>query len=129
MSRPRKCKKVCRLPKNNFFGPIGSHCSSEEPVVLLVEEYETIRLIDLEGMTQEECAEKMHVARTTIQAIYTRARKKLADLLVNGKWLAIEGGDYKLCEGGPQCNQKCRKLAMQCNSGIEGNETCQTGNS
>ena len=67
---------------------------------MTVDEYETVRLIDLEGMTQEECAEKMHVARTTIQSIYALARNKIAYSLVNGKVLLIDGGDFKLCDGG-----------------------------
>lgn len=71
---------------------------------MTVDEYETVRLIDLEGMTQEECSEKMHIARTTVQGIYTSARSKIADSLVNGKVLLIDGGDYRLCDGsGPRC--------------------------
>ncbi|MBA1336984.1 MAG: hypothetical protein HPY66_3420 [Firmicutes bacterium] len=65
---------------------------------MTVEEYETIRLIDLEGLTQEECADRMDVARTTVQRIYNDARKKLAEALVNGNVLKIEGGNYKLCD-------------------------------
>jgi Golgi nucleoside diphosphatase len=61
-----------------------------------VEEYETIRLIDFEGLTQEECAERMQVARGTVQNIYKDARCKLAEFLVNGNILKIKGGDYKL---------------------------------
>ena len=68
-------------------------------IVMTVDEYETIRLIDLAGLTQEECAGQMNIARTTIQGMYNSARKKLADSLVNGKILKIEGGDYKLCDG------------------------------
>lgn len=63
-----------------------------------VDEYETIRLIDLMGFTQEECAAQMNVARTTVQGIYNEARKKLADVLVNAKDLVIQGGDYTLCD-------------------------------
>ena len=63
---------------------------------MALEEYETIRLIDYEGLTQEECSERMNVARTTVQRIYSDARKKLAQLLVEGRPLRIEGGDYKL---------------------------------
>ncbi len=66
--------------------------------------------MDLEGMTQQECGEKMNVVRTSIQATYASARKKLADMLVNGKLLIIEGGDYRLCEGGPHCGHGCRRF-------------------
>lgn len=62
-----------------------------------IEEYETIRLIDLDGFTQEQCAEQMAIARTTVQGMYNSARKKMAELVVNGKGLWIEGGDYRLC--------------------------------
>jgi len=64
-----------------------------------IEEYETIRLIDLQGFMQEEAAEQMNIARTTVQRIYNDARKKLSESLVNGKILRIEGGDYRLCDG------------------------------
>jgi predicted DNA-binding protein (UPF0251 family) len=72
--------------------------ASEAEVVMRVDEYETIRLIDWMGFTQEECAVQMHVARTTVQGIYNNARKKLADVLVNAKTMAIAGGDYTLCD-------------------------------
>ncbi|MEN6351272.1 MAG: DUF134 domain-containing protein [Syntrophomonas sp.] len=99
MPRPRKWRKVCCMPESNRFGPLNAIPVNDFCVVMSVEEYETIRLIDLQGFTQEECAEKMSIARTTVQRIYNDARKKLADSLVNGKVLRIEGGDYQLCDG------------------------------
>lgn len=96
MARPRKLRRVCNLPINNQFAPVGSE-NDLDAISMTIEEYETIRLIDLEGLTQEECAEIMHVARTTVQRIYFEARKKLADFLVNTTILNIEGGNYKLC--------------------------------
>lgn len=99
MPRPRKWRKVCCLPGNAMFGPLGGSADAQAPVVMTVDEYETIRLIDLQGFTQEECAAQMSVARTTVQGIYNDARKKLADVLVNGRQLLIQGGDYVLCDG------------------------------
>lgn len=77
---------------------------------MTVDEYETIRLIDLEGFTQEEAAKKMNIARTTVQGIYNDARKKVAQSLVNGKVLIIEGGEYRLCSGHEkECGRGCGK--------------------
>lgn len=76
-------------------------------VTMSVDEYETIRLIDYEGFTQEECARQMLVARASIQSLYARARRKLALCLVQGKALRIEGGSFLLCgevdEDAPAC--------------------------
>lgn len=111
MPRPRKCRKVCCMPERNLFGPLNIKNLEEKIIVMTIDEYETVRLMDLEGMTQEECAEKMNVARTTIQRIYNDARNKLAKSLVNGDILKIEGGDYKLCdEYEPSCGcSRCHK--------------------
>jgi len=99
MPRPRKWRKVCCLPESSRYGPLYPVMRQQEWVVMTVDEYETIRLIDLEGFTQEECARQMNVARTTVQGIYDGARRKLADSLVNGRVLQIEGGEYQLCDG------------------------------
>jgi predicted DNA-binding protein (UPF0251 family) len=109
MARPVKWRKVCSLPERNRFGPLGFHGEERGYVRMTVDEYEAIRLIDLEGFTQEECAGQMNVARTTVQGVYAAARKKLAQSLVNGKVLLIEGGEYRLCEGrGNGCGRGCR---------------------
>jgi len=99
MARPKKCRRVCGLPKRSRFGPADGAVESGPTVTMTVDEYEVVRLIDLEDYTQEECAKQMDVARTTVQAAYDGARKKLADSLVNGKTLVIEGGVYRLCDG------------------------------
>ena len=98
MPRPKKCRRVCEIPQTLRFSPENPP-EDAEPVTLTVEEYETIRLIDREGLSQEACGEIMQVARTTVQQIYANARKKLADVLVEGLPLRIAGGDYELCSG------------------------------
>ncbi len=115
MPRPRKWRKVCCLPDSSRFGPLDSHTKGNMFVTMTVDEYETIRLIDLEGLSQEECASQMNVARTTVQGIYSDARSKLAESLVKGKVLRIEGGDYELCNGeGNFCSNACRR--RRCNA-------------
>ena len=96
-------------PEIDAFAPVN--CSAEEVVQLTVDEYETIRLIDYLGYTQEQCAKQMGVARTTVQAVYNQARIKVADVLVNGRRLEIRGGNYLLCPHASKCcrNHHCRR--------------------
>ena len=105
MPRPVKPRFICRMPKCGRFTP---NDAPDGEIVLTVDEYEVIRLIDLENHTQEDCAGQMHVARTTVQGIYETARRKLAQAIVEGKTIVINGGDYKLCEQyGSQCGSGC----------------------
>ena len=90
MPRPTRCRRIGRMPEFRSFSP--DDASDAEAVALSVDEYETLRLIDAEGMTQEQCAERMGVSRTTVTAIYDRARHKAASALVNGSRLLITGG-------------------------------------
>ena len=107
MARPEKCKRICSLPKNNYFYAKNADNQDDMQVMTLtLEEYETIRLIDYIGLTQEQCAEQMHVARTTVQRLYTDALKKLAVYLVKGTALEVCGGNYVVCENNDTCCQK-----------------------
>jgi len=98
MPRPTKFRTVCHFPETLEFLPAQSNADLD-PVVLTVDEYETIRLIDKEGLSQEQCSRFMQVARTTVQRVYENARKKLAAALVDGRPLLIRGGDFQLCDG------------------------------
>ena len=98
MPRKVKCRKVCHYPQTLEFLPQNNN-AEQEPILLTVDEYEAIRLIDRRGMSQEQCAAFMQIARTTVQRIYETARKKLADFVVEGRSLRIEGGDFQLCNG------------------------------
>lgn len=97
MPRPTKCRRVCYFPEVLEFSPTGA--VSGESIVLTVDELETIRLIDKENLSQEECGAQLGVGRTTAQKIYETARKKIADALVLGFTLKIEGGEFQLCSG------------------------------
>lgn len=106
MARPRKCKNVCGLPKITSF--IQENFLESDPAltVLTVEEYEVIRLIDYENMTQEECSVQMQVSRPTVQILYNKARKKISEFILNGGRLQIQGGDYKVCRGNGHCHRR-----------------------
>ena len=93
--RRKKPREVFSLPENLGFRPIKDS-EEKQTVVLTVDEYESIRLVDKEGVSQAECGIYMNVSRATAQRIYASARKKIADSLVEGLPLMIEGGDYQL---------------------------------
>jgi len=93
MPRQTKCRRVCYFPEVLEFSPTGA--VSGEPIVLTVDELETIRLIDKENLSQEECGAQLGVGRTTAQKIYETAREKIADALVLGFALKIEGGEFQ----------------------------------
>ncbi len=115
MSRPKKYRRVCRVPSPLFFGPLNASCG-ECIVQMTVEEYETIRLMDIENLTQEECANHMNTSRASIQRLYDCARKKLADAFIHGKVIKVEGGHYRICNGenvqccGDKCCQNNKKI-------------------
>ena len=93
--RKKKPREIGALPENLGFQPINDS-EGKSKVILTVDEYESIRLVDKEGVSQAECGIYMNVSRATAQRIYASARRKLADALVDGLPLQIEGGDYQL---------------------------------
>lgn len=96
MARPVKCRRVASLPEVTFFKPAGTPLRELEDVGLTVEEAEAIRLRDLEGLRHQQCAERMHISRPTFHRVLRSARRKVADVLLNGKALRIEGGSFAL---------------------------------
>ena len=96
MPRPKECRKVGCVPDKNYFKPRGIPASLLEEVVLNLDEFEAIRLADYEGLYQEDGAKKMDISRQTFGRIIETAHKKIADALINGKALKIEGGDVSI---------------------------------
>jgi predicted DNA-binding protein (UPF0251 family) len=96
MARPRNCRRVSSMPESNYFKPRGIPLSMLEEVILTVDEFEAIRLADLESLYQDQAAKKMNVSRQTFGRIIDSAHKKVAETLVQGKALKIEGGEFEM---------------------------------
>lgn len=112
MSRPKCCRHVCGVPDKNYFKPRGIPASDLEEVVLSLDEYEAIRLADYEQLYQEEAAVRMNISRQTFGRIIEEAHKKIADVLINGKALKIEGGEVAFDETKP-CGHGKRRRAKR----------------
>lgn len=97
MPRKQRVRQIYTFPDYWSFSPDDAETISSS-VVMSLDEYEAIRLIDKEGITQEQCALQMGVARTTVKTIYENARKKIAQTIIDGKQLLISGGQYQLPE-------------------------------
>jgi uncharacterized protein len=96
MPRPTKCRRVQAEPQVTYFKPAGIPKHELDELVLSVDALEAIRLKDLEGFDQEECAEKMQVSRPTFQRILINARRVIAEAIIMGKAVRVEGGHYDL---------------------------------
>lgn len=104
MARPTKFRKVERFPNEDYFIPKGRPQSETTDIILKVEELEAMRLKDIEGLNQEECAKRMNISRQTFQNVIDSARKSVAIALTEGKSIKIHGGHYTT----KNCNIKCK---------------------
>ena len=96
MPRPRRCRRVWFQPGITFFKPVGVRLTELDVSILTVDELEAIRLKDLQNLEQEPAAKKMNISQPTFHRLLLSARKKIADALVNGKAIKIQGGNYKM---------------------------------
>ena len=94
MPRPKRCRQICGYPAFWSFAPEKTDVS--ETIRFTLDEYEAVRMIDYEKLTQEDCAAAMGVSRATVAGIYENARFKLADAIINGKRIRITGGSYRI---------------------------------
>ncbi len=109
MPRPKLNRTIVNPPTMEGFRPFGIAMKDLEPVILLYEEYESIRLSDYEGLTQEQSAQQMNVSRPTFTRIYEKARRAIAKAFVEGKAIFIEGGNYHTDDHWYKC-ENCLKL-------------------
>ena len=96
MARPRNCRRVACFPEIQYFKPRGIPLTRLEEITLTVDEFEAIRLADLEGLYQDQAAGRMNISRQTFGRIIESGHRKVAEALVNGKALKIEGGDFEM---------------------------------
>ena len=96
MARPVKCRQIGFSPDFTFFKPAGVPGKSLDELTFSVDEFEAIRLADLEGLYQEDAAKEMNISRQTLGNILSSAHRKIADAIVNGKIIKIEGGKVEM---------------------------------
>ena len=96
MGRQPLWRRVNFIPQITYFKPAGVPLASLQEVCLSIEEAEAIRLKDLEGLEQEECAQRMSISRTTFGRVLSSARQKVADAILKGKAIRIEGGNFEM---------------------------------
>ena len=113
MPRPRLCRRVGRMPDVAYFKPAGIPKKDLDETVLGVDEYEAVRLKDLLGLGQEEAAQQMGISQPTFHRLVLGARKKIADAIVNGKAIMIEGGDFRVTGAGKGRNRGCGRGRSQ----------------
>ena len=94
MVRPRRCRKVGFQPNVTYYKPAGVRMRDLEETIISVDEFEAVRLKDFQGLEQEFCAKKMDISQPTFHRLILSARRKIADSIVNGKALKIEGGEF-----------------------------------
>jgi len=96
MARPFRCRRVWFVPECTYFKPAGVKMTALEEIVLTVDEFEAVRLKDLSGLEQKEAAKKMGISQPTLHRLLLSARKKIAEAIVKGKAIKIEGGAYRM---------------------------------
>lgn len=105
MARPRKCRWVASEPGVTFFKPKGIPMRDLEQVVISVDELEALRLSDYLGLNQEDVAQEMNVSRPTVTRMLAKAHRAIAEALVFGKAIRIEGGEYQVARPHFVCQQ------------------------
>jgi uncharacterized protein len=119
MARPQKSRKVNNPPKMQGFKPFGIAFCDTEHIVLHFDEYECIKLVNYDNLSQDLAAVQMEVSRPTLTRIYNNALKKIAQAFVEGKSIIIEGGNFEFRKEWFKC-KKCFRLI----EGIENHVKC-----
>ncbi len=124
MARPTKWRKIDHVPVISYFVPSKTNVENMPENILKLEELEAIRLKDLEGLEQGECAERMEVSRPTFQRILLSAREKVADSLIHGKMIRICGGNFTR----NICSMQCKDCGKEWEDSFENLEAMKQEN-
>jgi predicted DNA-binding protein (UPF0251 family) len=132
MPRPKIIRMIGRMPSVGGLKPFGMSSTDKntEDILMLYEEYESIRLCDYEDLNQNEAASLMNISRPTLTRIYTSARKKIAISMIEGRRILIEGGKIEINEKCASCgngyNQRKMHCPHRCKRCYKVNHTCET---
>ena len=129
MPRPRKRRRVWHEPEPAIFKPVGVPLDQLKTIMLLHEELEALRLVDLEGHYQETAAHEMNVSRSTLQRILSEARTKVARALTDGAAIHIEGGTFQVARVWWQCEDCGKQWEIEHGSGQGTPAKCPSCNS
>ena len=127
MARTKKIRTICAPPRFRCFSTVDA--TATERVRLTYDEYEVLRLHDLEHFTQEETAIQMQISRPTVTEMLNAAHRKVADALVNGKQIVFEHGKCAVCKIGAECPMaqqgSCEKR-RRCGGSCRCSKDCET---
>ena len=129
MARPKKARVICSTPRHLHFIPVVE--KKDETVIMEADEYEVLRLHDLEHFSQAEVASQMLISRPTVTMLLNTAHEKMADVLVNGKSLQIAMGDCRVCEIGCACPPEKKDVCAKrhrCSASCRRERECQCKN-
>ena len=110
--RPKKYRRIHKDPKICRFSPRGRAGRPDE-IDLTMDEYESIRLADYLGKRQKEAARLMQISQQTFSRILNRARRTVADMVVNGKIIRIQGGSYVIVSSQPEVKEPVKTPARR----------------
>ena len=98
MVRPRRTRRISFQPDVTYFKPAGIHMVHLKETVLSFDELEAIRLVDSEGMEQGKAGKRMKISQSTLSRLLRTGRKKLADAIIQGNAIKIQGGNFKMVQ-------------------------------
>jgi len=120
MARPQKSRTIYTPPQMRGFKPYGLSCCKTETISMSFVEYESIKLVSYDKLSQEQAAEKMNISRPTLTRIYNKALNTIAIGFIEGRTIEINGGNYQFQKDWYRCN-KCHKLI----EGLENHFKCK----